>query len=71
MICQEYLGAHAAPDDDDGADAVLHASLPPPWGAARVRVTVARQDLDGWRVPTGVPGRHQVAFGGLCGGEPS
>src|SRR3954452_7624671 len=31
VICQEYLGAHAAPDDDDGADAVLHASVPPPW----------------------------------------
>jgi hypothetical protein len=31
VICQEYLGAHAAPDDDDGADAILHASLPPPW----------------------------------------
>src|SRR3954470_4255151 len=31
VICQEYLGAHAAPDDEDGADAVLHASVPPPW----------------------------------------
>src|SRR5205085_4984301 len=31
VICQEYLGAQAAPDDDDGEDAVLHASLPPPW----------------------------------------
>ena len=31
VICQEYLGAHPAPDDADGVDAVLHASLPPPW----------------------------------------
>src|SRR3954468_11511510 len=30
VICQEYLGAHAAVDDESG-DAVLHGPVPPPW----------------------------------------
>jgi len=30
VLCQEYLGAHAAGDDESG-DAVLHGALPPPW----------------------------------------
>jgi len=31
MICQEYLGAHPAPEDGENEDAILHASVAPPW----------------------------------------